>query len=150
MEHWDFLGGLCDLSLPEGQLMVEEYLKELYKSAASLSQSISENHDDGENPLLLTTPTSSRTSVARQRVLVGVSGQLFRDNGNEMGGASVVQSLPTADDKGDEGSEIDAAIDSLAELLDKNLSFNEEDTDSHASTNPTPTPPSSNKIFLAG
>ena len=149
MEHWDFLGGLCDLSLPEGQLLVEEYLKELYKSAASLSQSIMENHDDGENPLLLTTPTSSRTSVARQRVLVGVSGQLFLDSGSEMGGASAVQSPPTANDKGDEGSDIDAAIDSLAELLDKNLSFN-EDTDSRASTNPTPTPPPSNKIFLAG
>ena len=148
-EHWDFLGCLCDLSLPEGQQMVEEYLKELSNPPASLSQSLLEAREDSENPLLLSTPTSSSgTSVDRQHVFVGVSGQLFRSGDCEEVGAL----SPSADNNKDLETGVGdtvAVIDSLAELLEKNLSFN-EDTDFHTCTNPTPTPPLSNKIFLAG
>lgn len=164
MEQWDFLGYSCDLSLPDGQQLLEDYLKELSHSTttADLNQS-SQNtdHEDTENPLskfnnlaLGTPPASSDTTVVRRACAVdGVSRELFAsDDVCENGIESKLASLSVNDEDAKEGGDFSKIVDSLADLLEKNLSFSEvkEETDFHPSTsNPTPVV-SSVPVFLAG
>ena len=144
MEYWDFINCSCDLSHPEGQLMIEEYLKELSDSSRNLSsQDLLTVHEDGENPLLLGTPGSPGGTVARQHVFDGVPGKLFCEDG--------VKEVLSSDKDTQSNDDINAIVDSLADLLDKNLSFNEE-TDFQLSSTSDPSPDSSRStpIFLAG
>ena len=158
-ERWDFLGCLCDLSLPDSQRMVEEYLKELSTSTTDLnqhSQNLLEDHEDNENPLskfnnvaLGTPPNSSDTVVARHKqALDGISRELFTDDVCENGIETKLANLSVSD-KNTKASDFNEIVDSLADLLEKNLSFHEEETDFHSTSNPTPVS-SSKPLFLAG
>ena len=177
MEQWDFLGCPCDLSLPDGQQLVEDYLKELSNSttttssaAADLSQSSRntlQDHEDSENPLsefdilTLGTPPRSSDSVAvtskrHTCAMDGVSRELFAKNDDvcENGIESKLASLSVNDVDAKRDSDFSEIVDSLADLLEKNLSFTEvEETDfCHPSTTNPPAPVVSSKppIFLAG
>ena len=146
MEYWEFLGCSCDLSLSEGQRMVEEYLKELLDSTTTshLSHCLPEDREDEDNPLLMGTPNlSGKATVGRD--VNHLSGKLFCDGGSEDGVNKALCSDST------KGRDIHADMESLADLFQKNLSFNEE-TDSHSSSNSSPNPitSKSNYIFLAG
>ena len=164
-EHWDFLGCSCDLSLPDGLQLVEEYLKELSNSTTAnlnqCSQNTLENHEDNENPLsklnsnltLGTPPSSADTAVARRtHALDGISRELFVDDDmHENGIETKLAALSVNDKDTKKDDDFSKIVDSLADLLDKNLSFSEvEETDFHPSTS-NPTPVSSSKpVFLAG
>ena len=127
--------------------MVEEYLKELSDSTTTgyLSHGSSKGQEDEENPLSLGTPNLSDKATVRQHDVDGVSVKLFRDGGREDGVEEALHSDTT------KGRDIDADVDSLADLFHKNLSFNEEtDFPSSSNSNPTPTTSKSNCIFLAG
>ena len=129
---------------------MEEYLKELSNTTANLSQSLLDNREESESPLSLSTPSSARTANPKPLVLEGVSGEQFCENGYE-DGDSVDQPSLDDDKKTKKIGDVDNVVDSLADLLEKNLSFNdEEETDSCTSKNPTPTTAFSNPIFLAG
>ena len=164
MEHWDFLGCSCDLSLPDGQQLLEEYLKELSNSTTTdlnqCSQNTFEDHEDSENPLskfnnlvLGTPPSSSDTAVTRHTCTVdGVSREPFaNDDVCENGIEAKLASLSVNDEDAKKDSDFSKIVDSLADLLEKNLSFSDvEETDFHLSTlNPTPVV-SSKPVFLAG
>ena len=163
-ERWDFLGCSCDLSLPDGQQLLEEYLKELSNSTTTdlnqCSQNTFEDHEDSENPLskfnnlaLGTPPSSSDTTVTRHaRAVDSVSRELFAsDDVCENGIEAKLASLSVNDEDGKKDSDFSKIVDSLADLLEKNLSFSEvEETDFHPSaSNPTPVV-SSKPVFLAG
>ena len=159
-ERWDFLGCSCDLSLPEGQQLLEEYLREVSSSTTNLnqcSQNVLEDHEDSENPLsefknfpLGTPPRSSDTTVpSRTNALNGVSRELFaNDDVCENGIETKLASLSVNDKEVD----FSEAVDSLADLLEKKLSFHDEEDEtdfSRCASNPTPAS-SSKPIFLAG
>lgn len=176
MEQWDFLGCPCDLSLPDGQQLVEDYLRELSKellnsttttssATAYLNQSplsTLQDHEESENPLsefnnltLGILPCSSDSAAVTSKrhayAIDGVSRELFAKNDDVCENESKLASLSVNDVDASDFSEI---VNSLADLLEKNLSFTEvEETDFHhpSTTNP-PAPVISSKppIFLAG
>ena len=127
--------------------MVEEYLKELSDSSTTgrLSRGSPKDREDEENPLSLGTPSLSDKATVRQHDVDGVSVKLFCDGGREDGVKEALCSDTTKD------RDIDADVDSLADLFRKNLSFNEEtDFPSSSNSNPITTTSKSNCIFLAG
>ncbi len=176
MEQWDFLGCSCDLSLPDGQQLIEDYLKELSNSttttttassASDLNQSslsMLQDHEDSENPLsefnkltLGTPPGPSDTAAVTRHTLDGVSRELFgSDDVCENGIESKLASLSVNDVDAKEDGDFEKVVDSLADLLEKKLSFSEdgeeEETDFHPSTinPPAPAAVSSKPVFLAG
>ena len=160
-EHWDFLGCACDLSLPDGQQLVEEYLKELSNSTTAnlnqCSQNTLKDHEDSENPLskfnnltLGTPPSSSDTAVKRHtHALDGVSRELFTDDDVcENGIETKLAALSVNDKDTKKDTDFNKIVDSLADLLEKILSFSEaEETDFHPSSS---TASLSKPVFLAG
>ena len=177
MEQWDFLGCSCDLSLPDGQHLLEDYLKELSNSTTTAmttpdlnqypDQNAFQDHEDSESPLskfnspvLGAPPRESSDAAAAvttrhtHRTVDGVSRELFA-NGDvcEDGIESKLASLSVNDGEAKKDSDFSKIVDSLAELLDKNLSFSEqveEETDFHPSTlDPAPIV-SPKPVFLAG
>lgn len=151
-EYWGFLGCSCDLSLPEGQQLVEEYLKDLSNSSSQLTQSpIEDGEADRENPLSLGTPTSSSSGAAAIWPSVtekSVPRKLLCDD--DCKDSETKASSLVASDQEMKESSGDGIVDSLADLLENNLSF-KEDTDFHFSSDSSPaTAPFNNPIFLAG
>jgi hypothetical protein len=169
MEQWDFLGCPCDLSLPDSQQLIEDYLKELSNStttttassASDLNQSslsTLEDHEDSENPLSkfnnLTLGTPPGSSDTTRHTLDGVSRELFTsDDVCENGIESKLASLSVNDVDAKRDGDFNEVVDSLADLLEKKLSFSEEEgTDFHPPTTnpPAPAAVSSKPVFLAG
>lgn len=127
--------------------MVEEYLKELSDSTATghLSHGSPKDREDEENPLSLSALNLSDKATVREHDVDGVSVKLFCEGGRKDG----VEETSCSDIT--KGCDIDADVDSLADLFHKNLSFNEEtDFPSSSNSNPTPNTSKSNCIFLAG